>query len=86
MPKYVLTPSPSGSVVDVTARGVWVDGSWRLELSRKLSTGNDDDVALPQQPDNVLGGIAVFDRSENDDHAISATLTFEFVHEPWRND
>ena len=86
MPKYLLTPSPSGSVVDVAARGVWADGRWRLELSRKLSTGNDDDVALPQQPGTMLGGIAVFDRSENDDHAISATLTFEFVHEPWRSD
>ncbi len=84
MPKYVLTESPQGSVADVTARGVWTQGKWRLELSRKLSTGNADDVVLPQQPGSVTGGLAVFDHSENDDHAISDTLTFEFTHRPWR--
>ncbi|MGB5254833.1 MAG: ethylbenzene dehydrogenase-related protein [Sedimenticolaceae bacterium] len=84
MPKYLLTESPRGSVADVAARGVWSQGKWRLELSRKLSTGNADDVVLPQQPGSVAGGIAVFDHSENDDHAISDTLTFDFVHQPWR--
>ncbi|MGB5742136.1 MAG: ethylbenzene dehydrogenase-related protein, partial [Sedimenticolaceae bacterium] len=84
MPKYLLTESPRGSVADVAARGVWSQGKWRLELSRKLSTGNADDVALPQRPGSVAGGIAVFDHSENDDHAISDTLAFDFVHQPWR--
>ena len=84
MPKYVLEEWPEGSVADVSARGVWSDGRWRLELSRKMETGNDDDVAFPLEQGKVLGGIAVFDRSENDDHAISDTLTFEFLHQPWR--
>ncbi len=84
MPKYLLSESPQGSVADITARGVWSQGKWHLELSRKLSTGNTDDVALPQRPGRVAGGIAVFDHSENDDHAVSDTLTFDFVHEPWR--
>lgn len=82
MPKYLLTGNPTGSVADVTARGVWADGLWRLEFSRKLSTGNEDDVALPSRPGKVMGGIAVFDRSENEDHAISETLSFDFLHQP----
>ena len=84
MPKYVLTESPQGSVADISALGVWADGRWRLELSRELITGNDDDAALPLEPGTVLGGIAVFDHSENDDHAISDTLTFEFLFQPYR--
>lgn len=86
MPKYVLAESPQGSVADVTARGVWSQGKWRLELSRKLSTGHDDDVVLPRRSGTLAGGIAVFDHSENDDHAISDTLSFDFVHQPWRAD
>lgn len=86
MPKYVLTGTPKGSVADVSARGVWSDGRWRLELTRKMRTGNRDDVEFPGMPGKVLGGIAVFDHSENDDHAISDTLTFEFLHQPWGSD
>jgi len=80
MPKYLLNESPGGSVADVAAKGVWSKGKWRLELSRKLNTENEDDVALPSQPGQLLGGIAVFNRSENDDHAISETLTFDFKY------
>jgi len=84
MPKYVLTDSPQGSVADVEARGVWSDGKWHLELSRALLTNNTDDVAFPRTPASILGGIAVFDRSENDDHVISETLTFDFLYRPVR--
>ena len=84
MPKYILTESPKGSVADVSARGVWSDGRWRLEISRKLQTHREDDVAFPLKPGKVLGGIAVFNHSENDDHTISDTLTFEFRYQPWR--
>jgi len=86
MPKYLLNESPAGSVADVEAQGVWSDGRWRLELSRKLVTGHDDDVPLPMAPGIVLGGIALFDRSENDDHAISETLTFDFLRTGWHGD
>ncbi|MCP3867343.1 MAG: hypothetical protein GY703_04440 [Gammaproteobacteria bacterium] len=86
MLKYVLTESPEGSVADVSAKGVWSDGKWRLELSRKLNTGNDDDVSFPLDRGEVKGGIAVFDRSENDDHAISETLVFDFLYQPWQSD
>lgn len=47
MPRYLLSENPQGSITDVKARGVWRDGRWYLELSRKLDTGNKDDAPIP---------------------------------------
>lgn len=35
---------PQGSRADVRAKGKWRDGGWTVEFSRKLATGNADDV------------------------------------------
>jgi hypothetical protein len=77
MPKYELSSSVSGSIADVSARGVWRDGYWTLELSRVLDTGHPDDVVLHPGRD-VAGGVAIFDRSRNDDHAVSSVRVFRF--------
>jgi len=37
---------PDGSRADVMAKGVWKDGAWIIEFSRKLDTGNDDDLKM----------------------------------------
>ncbi len=42
---------PEGSVGAWQARGVWRDGQWILEMSRKLNTGYDDDKQL--QPGGI---------------------------------
>lgn len=77
MPKYILASSVSGSVADVKAKGVWDNGQWTLELSRKLNTGNSDDVVF-QPGQSVQGGIAVFNHTGDDDHNISEQLTFQY--------
>jgi hypothetical protein len=77
MPKYILTENPQGSVADVHCKGVWKDGRWNLEIRRKLDTGNPDDIVFSPGK-TVMGGIAVFDHSGDDDHVISQTLTFQF--------
>jgi len=77
VPKYVLAPNPKGSVTDVKARGVWNNGVWTVELSRKLNTGNKDDVVF-RKGKTVLGGIAVFNQSGDDKHDVSDTLQFRF--------
>lgn len=75
MPKYILNKVPLGSIADISAKGIWADGRWHLELRRKLNTGHSDDaVFLPGQ--TIKGAIAIFDASENDDHNISGTLLF----------
>lgn len=77
VPKYILADNPQGSIADIKAKGVWKDGQWTLELKRKLDTGNSDDKAF-SRGESVLGGIAVFDHSGNEDHNYSETLTFQF--------
>ncbi len=77
MPKYVLLSEAEGSIADIAAKGVWRDGRWHLEMLRKMDTGHTDDVVF-QTGQRVKGAISVFDRSENEDHKVSATLDFQF--------
>ncbi len=50
-----------GDRADVRARGLWQDGYWTLELSRKRVTGSDYDIAL--QDDTCLW-VSAFDHSQ----------------------
>jgi hypothetical protein len=77
MPKYILADNPEGSVSDVKAKGVWRNGVWTVEIKRKLNTGHSDDVVFAKGK-AVKGGIAIFNRTGDDDHTISDTLTFKF--------
>jgi len=43
VPGFILH-RPIGSRGDIDAKGVWRNGFWNVELKRKLSTGNPDDV------------------------------------------
>jgi hypothetical protein len=42
-----------GSRDDIKVGGGWIDGKWAIELSRKLNTGNKDDIQF-----NAAGGNA----------------------------
>jgi Ethylbenzene dehydrogenase len=75
MQKYLPNYDVTGSVADVKARSKWRDGYWVLELERAFDTGHDDDVKF-LVGSSVKGGLALFNRSEEDDHAISQTLRF----------
>ncbi len=77
MPKYIMASSVSGSIADVKAKGVWENGKWTLELSRKLDTGNSDDAVF-NKGQNTVGGIAIFDHSGNEDHSHSNKINFQF--------
>lgn len=60
MPLYEVNLQAQGSVADVQAKGVWRDGRWYLELSRRLDTGHDDDVVIPRAGDIEIA-VALFD-------------------------
>lgn len=77
MPKYKFAESPQGSSTDIKAKGIWQNGVWRVEMSRLLNTGNPDDVVF-RLGESVLGGIAIFDQTSDQDHVISEVLTFKF--------
>lgn len=78
VPKYLLNKDVSGSVADVEAMGKWSNGQWHLELRRALNTGNEDDVMF-KLGTSVKSGIAIFDSSDNEDHAISDILIFHLA-------
>jgi hypothetical protein len=50
-----------GDRADVRAFGVWQDGQWSLELSRKLDTGSEHDLVIA---DGVCLWLAAFDRAQ----------------------
>ena len=77
MPKYVPLEKLPDGVDDVKAKGVWKDGKWHLELSRKLNTHHADDVLFANGK-KILGAIAVFDHDDSEHHYTSKTLTFDF--------
>lgn len=77
LPSIEISSDASGSVADVTARGRWKDGVWRLEMQRLLDTGHDDDVRLFAGQE-ILGQIAVFNKSGGQHKSVSEPLLFRF--------
>jgi len=75
MQKYHVNFKASGSVTDVKAKERWSQGFWTVEFSRLLDTGNEDDVVFRAGTD-VLGSIAVFDRSGEDNHVVSQLIRY----------
>lgn len=61
LPSVLPTGPLRGDRGDIRARGRWSNGRWHLELSRRLDTGSDRDVAIA---DGVLLWAAVFDHTQ----------------------
>ncbi len=66
----------AGSRADVTAKAVWAEGVWSVEMERRLRTGNADDVELVPGKAYPLA-FAVYDRSEKDRHSTSGVVRLE---------
>ncbi|MBF0153192.1 MAG: hypothetical protein HQL64_05580 [Magnetococcales bacterium] len=77
LPGIKVLNGGSGSLVDVSAKGVWKDGFWSLELSRKLDTSHDDDVKLTGIKE-IRGAVAVFNNGYAEHKSVSDTLMFVF--------
>lgn len=77
LPSIDLSQEPKGSVADVSAKGVWKEGFWNLEMSRQLNTGNDDDVVL-EAIDSIRAQIAVFNQAAAEHKSVSGELIFRF--------
>jgi hypothetical protein len=81
MPLYELNKEARGSIADVAASGVWRNGRWYLELSRRLDTGHDDDAVIPANG-TIPFAIALFDGVSNNlvdggMHSVSEMLVLE---------
>lgn len=77
LPSFEVTDKASGSVADVAAKGSWRAGEWRLEMSRRLDTGNPDDVVF-EPGGRLVGQIAVFNRGSGEHKSVSEPLLFDF--------
>ncbi|MBM2826182.1 MAG: hypothetical protein HW403_246 [Dehalococcoidia bacterium] len=78
---YRILSQPSGSRGDIKALSEYRDGEWTLILSRKLTTGNEDDVAFAlDKPYNL--GMAVFDDSGDENSYDSTALRLKFRPAP----
>ena len=70
LPSIEVVGSAQGSIADVSAKGVWKDGFWTTEFSRKLDTGNSDDRAFTSG-DQIHFQLAVFDEGYEEHKSIS---------------
>jgi hypothetical protein len=74
---YRMPKTPAGSRADIKAVSRYADGGWAVILSRKLNTGNEDDVAFnPRKKYNFA--MALFDDSADEDSYDSEVMTLKF--------
>lgn len=85
-PFIYFTGTPTGSAADVLGHGVWKDGWWYLEISRRLDTGHRDDIVFEpgDTPEYYMFGLAVFDHAEPPPikHGTSAPVSLELLPRP----
>lgn len=63
VPGIVISPF-AGDRGDISARGVYTNGVWTLEVSRKLVTGSKYDVQFSNLTQPYYFGVAVFDNAQ----------------------
>lgn len=74
---YRMPKMPAGSRSDIRAVSHYRNGSWTVMLSRKLDTGNDDDVAFNPRKSYSFA-MALFDDSGDEDSYDSEVMTLKF--------
>lgn len=74
---YRLPQKPEGSRFDIKAVSRYADGRWTVMLSRKLTTGQDDDVAFDPRREYSFA-MALFDNSGDEDSYDSEVLALRF--------
>jgi hypothetical protein len=77
IPGYMLNADWTGSFADTKTKGVWKDGKWTVMISRKLKTGNDDDVQYNTRKKYPFA-IAVFDNAHEHNSHNSEPLKLQF--------
>jgi hypothetical protein len=65
---FYYQSKPTGSRGDIMAQGIWENGKWTLEFSRKLNTGYSHDIQFNDLMGSYRFGIALHDRSEGSSH------------------
>ncbi len=74
MPRFEVNLTPTGSIADVQAKGVWRNGRWYLEMARDLDTGHSDDAVIPASG-SIEIAVAAFNNVDGRKHSVSEVLT-----------
>ena len=69
---------PSGSAADVRTGHTHREGWWTVEFARKLKTGYPDDVDFSASTTHLMG-VAVFDKSEDEEHYTTGPIALRFM-------
>jgi len=77
IPGYMVDPNWTDSFADLKTTGVWQDGHWTVLMSRKLNTGNEDDLAFNTKKKYPFA-IAVFNNSHEHHSYNSEPLKLRF--------
>ncbi len=77
IPGYMLNTDWKGSFADVKTKGVWKNGRWTLMMSRKLKTGNGDDIQFNTRKRYPFA-VAIFDNAHEHNSHNSEPLKLEF--------
>ena len=77
LPGYMLQPNWINSFGDIKTIGVWENGKWTVMMSRKIQTGNDDDVQFNTRKKYPFA-LAVFDNSGGEHSYDSDPLKLQF--------
>jgi len=77
LPREVLAPFV-GSRGDVSARWLWANGVWTLEVRRALDTKHADDVQFTDLTKSYNFAIAVHDNDGDENHSFSGPYALKF--------
>lgn len=77
IPGYMVNKNWTGSFADVKTIGIWKDGRWTVFMSRKLTTGNEDDTQFNTRKKYPFA-VAVFDNSGDENSYNSEPLMMMF--------
>jgi len=73
----IIVSTITGDRGNISAKGIYKDGTWTVELGRKLNTDSQYDVQYTDLTETYFFGIAVFENAQVD-HAWSGG-----VYELW---
>jgi len=77
---------PAGSRGDIAQSAIWEDGMWYTIITRKLVTGNADDIQFDDLEKSYSFGMSLMDNAGGDDHSTTGSdtfgLTFEIPNDP----
>jgi hypothetical protein len=78
----IVVQRPTGDRGDIVAQAVYADGSWTLEMSRKLVTGSEFDVQFDDLQQAYFFGMAVFDNAQVRHSFQAGVSKMEFAPKP----